>query len=88
MMQTREARNGAVDRGMEHARQAGALREWRRLPGSTDTDPYWAAEPVSATVRMPHTMNLAQAEIFLAGVAAGLTVYQEGTLPCSSPTPS
>lgn len=69
-----QQRVDAVERGFARAVRAGAIREFHRLPDSTDQRPFWAAEPRSLIVRMPHTFDLAQAELFLAGVAAGLTV--------------
>ena len=69
----RQRRIDSVDRGFAHAQRVGAIRDWRRFPDSTPQRPFWAAEPRSLLVRMPHTYDLHDAELFLAGVAAALT---------------
>jgi hypothetical protein len=65
----------AVNRGMENAKQRGVLRGWRRYTQHAPVwEPYWVPEPTSASVHLATPLlNLHDAELFLAGVAAALT---------------
>ncbi len=68
----RLARVAAIDRGMDNAMTRGALHSWSK--GDSLGAPLWRVEPASPIVRMPTaTLDTHEAELFLAGVAAGLT---------------